>query len=375
MSHLRNIVLAIMLMPAISMAAGAGVDIGSDASQDHKTSENSKITREKSATRNRDQRSSDRQGSERSREQRRENSEVQSNRSGYTYSQKNAWNWGYNGVTALLKALSQLEKTDGSFCSCAILHKSSVNDFPVFDPISQRITWLSKVMSNPMFKPLTGIMAKMGKGIQNPFGEYLQYGPVFPVDDTEPEFDDVKSYFQCWMWYGELMSVVADELKTYQQFASEKEVVQISKDLFRKYNTDTELRQSVFSEFQDIDSCYIPTIDGLSQEPLVITCGSIRIYPRLATAEVFGAPLFNGQSVKGRLLRLDIASSVDAHKIVERTTENRRSSGTSSRTFNAHDQSTEEGRSLSIRRAQSSDQSISSDQDIRSSESFKATPP
>lgn len=352
------------------------MDIGSDASKDHKTSENSKITREKSATRNRDQRSSDRQGSEQSLEQRRENSDAQSNRSGYTYSQKNAFSWGYNGVTALFKALSQLEKTDKDFRSCAILHKSSTNDFPFFHPITQRITWYSKSSKDPMLKPIYGIWSTMPKqGLQNPLGEFLQYGPSFPVDDTEPEFDEVKSYFQCWMWYGELMSVVADELKTYQRFISEKEVIEISKNLFRKYNADTDFRQAVLSEFQDIDSCYIPTLDGISQDPLVITCGSIRIFPRLATAEVYGAPLFNGQSVKGRLLRLDIASSSDVHRSSERSTENRQSSGTSSRAFNAHDQSIEDGRSLSIRKSQSGDQSISSDQDIKSSESVKATPP
>lgn len=377
MSYIRKMSLAIWLIPAIAMGAGTGVDIGSDASKDHKTGESTKITREKSASQNRDQKSSDRHGNEQSNEFRRESAESQSNRSGRDFRYLNAFAYGYNGVTALLKALSELEKTDKDFKSCAILSKSMSNDFPFYETFTERITFISDALKDPRFKfkffsysPDPTKMYGNNMSLMN-----VEYPAMIAVDDIEPEFDKLKSYFQCWVYYGELLASAADEIKDYGTFASEKDVVQVAKQIFRKYNADQNFRDGLFVQTSDIDSCMIPTSDGLKQAPLVIQCGSIRIYPQLATAEMYGSPLFNGQSIKGRLLRVDISSTASAHVGVENSNDTRKSSGTSSRTFSAHDQSIEDGRSLSIRKAQSNDQSISSDQDIKSSQSFKATPP
>jgi hypothetical protein len=198
---------------------------------------------------------------------------------------------------------------------------------------------------------------------------------VYPVTDIEPEFDKLKNYFQCWAYYAELLAVVSDDIKSFGTFVSEKEVVNVAKNLFRKWNSDATLRNAVLEQTDDIDNCLIPTSDGLKQAPIVIQCGSMRIFPQLATAEMFGSPLFNGQSIKGRMLRVDISSTASAHAGSETASEFRKSRGDSNRTFSAHDQSVEDGRSLSLRKTQTDDQSISADQDIKSSQSFKATPP
>jgi|GEM_PF-3207078 len=353
--RLTTLIITLALFSPFCLAE-SGVDIGADASKDQKTSVNSKISREKSMSISQDQKSSRRTGTEKSRENRRETSRSRTHRSGVDKSTKTDITYSLSGTSLLISALSALEKTDPDFAYCKILSNSSHSKFPFVIWHDGTIGWSDRMRLSER--------------------EELQLTiPTWVVTDIHPDFEELRRYFGCWIWYAELLAGSIDELAKFGVFHSEAEVRRTATAIIKRNAQRRDILNQAFRQINEIEACNIPTIQG-ARDPakILIQCGSVEIRPREGIATINGSPLFSADSIQSRRFDVVIAASDSSHNGTEATQEARDSSSSSSRNFSSAEHSQESGRSLSFRKSEGSDQSISSDDDIRSNESFKATP-